>query len=112
METTAVHDFVYAKSSGGSMAKNILASDESDTKGMRGVVVQFDTASTGLMRDVSKAKTVSFVYSRCPHGLDVVVPVDFSVVGSSFAGENMTRRRDRREGQAFKRCLGQLAEQK
>jgi hypothetical protein len=112
LQMTAVPDFVYAKSSGGSMARSILASEESDTKGMRSVVVQFDSASIGLMRDVSQAKTVFFVYSRGARGLDVVVPVDFSVVAATFAGEIVTRKRDPREGQAFERCLGQLAEQK
>jgi len=105
---TKVPDFVYAKTSGGSLSRSILASEESDTKGMRRVALDFDAATVGLLRDVGQAKTVSFAYSRGTGGLDMVVPVDFAVVDSTFVGEKIVRQRDPREGQAFDRCVSQL----
>jgi hypothetical protein len=105
---TAAPSFVYAKTSAGTTAKSVLGSAETDTKGMLTTVLDFAPSSIGLIVDVSAAKTVTFAYSRGERGLDVSVPVDFSVVDSKMSGETVTRTQSPREARAFKSCFDEL----
>lgn len=103
--------FAYLASAQGSSAKNVIASDLSDTPGYRLFALRVDKSVTGLIEDMLGGKPLTLYYNRRPDGLDVKVPLDLMVIDTKAGPSGLDPVRSDSTVRAFGTCFQRLAQE-
>ena len=101
--------FAYLQTDNSSTAKLRHVSADGD-EGFRLFIVRLDDEATKLLAETIQAGRVTVGFNRKENGLDVLVPVDLTVVNSVVSGSRVVRTRSGDATKQFMKCVLDVVE--
>lgn len=101
--------FAYLQSTNSSTAKLRYVSGDGD-EGFRLFIVRLDDQALKVLMEALQVRKVVVGFNRVESGLDVLVPVDLTVVKTDSLGDKAVRTRSIEPVQAFGQCVLKVVE--
>lgn len=101
--------FAYLQSANSSTAKLRHVSGDGE-EGFRLFIVRLDDQALKVLMEALQARKVVVGFNRNENGLDVLVPVDLTVVKTDSSGDKVVRTRSSEPTQAFGQCVLKVVE--